>query len=86
MKGEKIWAWRMPSGEIYKVVTNPADGTIKVYDPAGTLVKQDENLSREALSLIEKNFLENVATEVEENETEKETINDSVDEIGLYIR
>jgi hypothetical protein len=83
MKGEeKVWAWRMPSGELYTVVTNHVDGTIKVYDPAGTLVKQDENLSRAALSLIEKNFLENVATEVKGNEAEKETM----DEIRLYIR
>lgn len=81
---EKIWAWLMPSGKIYKVVTNPDDGTIRVYNPKGELVKKDEKLSVAAVSLIEKNFLETVATRIEmkgkERETEKEL------EIGMYIR
>ncbi|MEA2033518.1 MAG: hypothetical protein U9N41_08055 [Euryarchaeota archaeon] len=87
---EKIWAWLMPSGKIYKVVTNPEDGTISVYNPNGELVKKDENLSDAAVSLIEKNFLETVATMVEEKEvgteTGKETGNELADEIGMYIR
>ena len=85
---EKIWAWLMPSGKIYKVVSNPGDGTIRVYNQNGELVKKDEKLSGAAVSLIEKNFLETVATMVEGKgmETGKETGNDLTDEIGMYIR
>ncbi len=84
---EKIWAWLMPSGKIYKVVTNPEGGTISVYNPKGVLVKKDEKLSVAAVSLIEKNFLETVATKVEGKgiETGKETKNELTDEIEMYI-
>ena len=86
----KIWAWLMPSGKIYKVVTNQGDGTIRVYNPNGELVKKTEKLSGAAVSLIEKNFLETVATMVEgkgmEMETVKETGTELMDEIGMYIR
>ena len=86
----KIWAWLMPSGKIYKVVTNPEKGTIRVYNPEGELVKRDESLSNAAVSLIEKNFLEVVATMVKEEGAvtvkERETGNEPTDEIGMYIR
>lgn len=84
MEEEKknIWAWLMPSGKIYRVVSNPAGGTIRIYDPHGTLVKKYETLSEAAVSLIEKNFLGTVATMVKG----KETKNDITDEIALYIR
>ena len=84
----KIRAWLMPSGKIYKVVTNQEDGTIRVYNPNGALVKKDEKLSGAAVSLIEKSFLETVATVVEEKgmETGKETGNKLKDEIAMYIR
>lgn len=86
-KKEKIWAWLMPSGKIYKVVTNPENGTIQVYDPEGKLVKKDEQLSVAAVNIIEKNFLETVATKVngKSTETGKETKSSS-DEIEMYIR
>lgn len=61
---EKNWAWLMPSRKIYKVVTNPGDGTIKVYDENRKLVSKEEKLSKEAVSIIEKLFLENVAAKV----------------------
>jgi len=80
----------MPSGKIYKVVTNPEKGTIRVYNPEGELVKRDEGLSNAAVSLIEKNFLEVVATMVKEEGAvtvkERETGNELTDEIGMYIR
>jgi len=86
----KIWAWLMPSGKIYKVVTNPEKGTIRVYNPEGELVKRDEGLSNAAVSLIEKNFLEVVATKVKEEGAvtvkEREAGNELTDEIGMYIR
>jgi len=82
----KIWAWLMPSGKIYKAVTNPEDGTISVYNPNGALVKKDENLSAAAVSLIEKNFLGTVATMVGGKGMGVETGNELTDEIGMYIR
>jgi len=85
---KKTWAWLMPSGKIYRVVSNPAGGIIRVYDPNGTLVKKYDTLSEAAVSLIEQNFLGTVATMVEGKgmEMEKETKNDIADEIGMYIR
>lgn len=81
---EKIWAWLLPSGKIYKVVTNPGDGTISVYDQNGELVKKEENLSGEAVNLIETKFLETVATVV--GGKKMKMVNELTDEIGMYIR
>jgi hypothetical protein len=85
---EKIWAWLMPSGKIYRVVSNPVGGTIKVYKPDGTLVKKYEPLSEAEVNLIEQNFLGTVATMVNGNEKEEgnETKNALTDEIAMYIR
>lgn len=81
---EKIWAWLLPSGKIYKVVTNSEDGTISVYDQNGELVKKEENLSGEAVNLIETKFLETVATVV--GGKKMKMVNELTDEIGMYIR
>jgi hypothetical protein len=85
---EKIWAWLMPSGKIYRVVSNSVGGTIKVYKPDGTLVKKYETLSEAEVHLIEQNFLGTVATMVKGKESEpgNEPKNDVTDEIALYIR
>lgn len=78
----KIWAWLMPSGKIYKVVTNHEKGTIEVYDEDRRLVSKEEKLSEVAISLLERIFLETVASEigVKEKGTEDEL------EIAMYIR
>lgn len=68
---EKTWTWLMPSGKIYRVVTNQEDGTIKVYDQNRKLVSKEEKLSKEAVSIIERIFLENVAAKVGAKEKEK---------------
>ncbi|MGB2729010.1 MAG: hypothetical protein WBD09_11185 [Halobacteriota archaeon] len=81
---EKAWAWLMPSGKTYKIVTNPGDGTIKVYDEDRNLVSKEEKLSEEAISLIEKNFLETVAAKVRGNGMEK--AKGTEDETAMYIR
>ena len=85
---EKIWAWLMPSGKIYRVVSNPGGGTIKVYKPDGTLVKKYETLSETKVHLIEENFLGTVATMVKGKEKEpgNEPKNEVQEEIALYIR
>ncbi len=76
----------MPSGKIYKVVTKPEEGTIKVYNPDGKLVSKDEKLSKEAVSLIEKIFLENVAAMVGAMEKEKGNGTEENLETAMYIR
>lgn len=85
---KKTWAWLMPSGRIYKVVSNPKVGTISVYDPDGTLVKKYGTLSEAEVTLIEKNFLETVATMVGGKGIEPgaETRDDMADKIAMYIR
>jgi hypothetical protein len=85
---EKIWAWLMPSGKIYRVVSNPVGGTIKVYKPDGTLVKKYDTLSETEINLIEEHFLGTVATMVkgEEKEQGKETKTTMTEEIAMYIR
>ena len=85
---EKIWAWLMPSGKIYRVVSNPVGGTIKVYKPDGTLVRKYDTLSAAEVHLIEQNFLGTVATMVNGKEQEQgnESKNAVADEIALYIR
>jgi len=85
-KKEKEWAWLMPTGKMYKVMTNPEDGTIKVYSPDGTLVNKEEKLSKGAVSLIEKNFLEAVAAKVGAEEKAKGTGTEDNPETAMYIR
>lgn len=81
---EKIWAWLMVGGKIFKVITNSEKGTIEVYNQKGDLVKKDENLSKEAVNAVETNFLEIVATEIKGDEVKNEII-ENVD-VGMYIR
>ncbi|MGB2842062.1 MAG: hypothetical protein WBC40_06250 [Halobacteriota archaeon] len=83
---EKKWAWLMPTGKIYRVVTNPEDGTIKVYNPDGKLVNKEEKLSKGAVSLIEKSFLEAVAAKVGAEEKAKGTGTEDELETAMYIR
>ena len=83
---EKTWVWLMPSGKLYKVVTNPDDRTITVYDPNGNLVKKDEKLSSASVNLIEDAFLKTVATKIDRGTKVKETVDNLTDEIAMYIR
>ena len=88
MEEEKTWAWLMPSGKIYKVVTNPEEGTIEVYDEDRKLLRKEEKLSEEAVSLLEKIFLENAAAEVggKEKGMEKGEVTEDNLETAMYIR
>lgn len=85
---EKTWTWLMPSGKMYRVVTNQEDGTIKVYDQNRKLVSKEEKLSKEAVSIIERIFLENVAAKVGAKEKEKEKGEGTEDTLvtATYIR
>ncbi len=83
---EKTWAWLMPSGKVYMIVTNPEDGMIKVYDQNRKLVSNDEKLSKEALSIIEEIFLETVAAKEKVGAKEKEKGTEDNLETAMYIR
>lgn len=74
----------MLSGKIYRVMTNPMDGTIKVYDPGGKLTRSEENLTEAAVKTLEKNFLDVVATRVKVKGEEPEM--EITDDTAWYIR
>lgn len=86
MEKENTWVWLMPSGKMYNIVTNPGDGTIKIYDEDRKLVGKKEKLSEEAVSVIEENFLETVAAKVRGKEMEKEKGTEDNLETAMYIR
>jgi hypothetical protein len=57
-----IWAWMQPVEKIWKVVSDAEKGTILVYNEKSDLIMEKKGLSVESVSLIEKYFLEIVAT------------------------
>jgi len=56
-KNSNIWTWLKAKGKIFKVVYNPAKGTIKVYDEKGKLLMKKTNLSQKQVELVEDSFL-----------------------------
>lgn len=59
-----IYAWTQPVDRVWKVVTDPENGTIRIYDEKDSLIKDEKGLKKEAVSLIEENFLNIVATKL----------------------
>ncbi len=57
-----IWAWIQPVDKLWKVVSDPEKGTIHVFDERSDLIMEKKGLSPEAVALIERHFLEIVAT------------------------
>ncbi len=57
-----IWAWIQPVDKLWKVVSDPEKGTILVFDERSDLIMEKKGLSPESVALIEKHFLEIVAT------------------------
>jgi len=62
-----IWAWMQPADRVWKVVSDSEKGTILVYNEKSDLILEKKGLSKEAVSLIEKHFLEVVATRLTGN-------------------
>lgn len=62
-----IWAWVQPVDRIWKVVSDSEKGTLCVYDEKSDLIMERKGMSKEQLSLIEKNFLQVVATNLSVN-------------------
>jgi hypothetical protein len=66
-----IWNWTHPGIGIWKVVSNHDKGTITIYDEKGELIMEKSGLNKEAIEIIEKNFLDLVA-DIEENKSKKD--------------
>jgi len=67
MSNETIWAWLQAKGRVYKVISNPDQGTIEVLNEHGEILIRKTNMSRKQVELVEKNFLKTVATKINEN-------------------
>ena len=63
-KNSSIWTWLKTKGKIFKVVSNPAKGTIKVYDEKGKLLMKKTNLSKKQVELVEDSFLSFVVSKL----------------------
>ena len=55
------WNWKQPGIGTWKVISDLDKGTIMVYDETGKLIIEKTGLNKEAIEIIEKNFLELVA-------------------------
>ena len=66
-----IWAWMQPADKIWKVVSDAEKGTILVFDEKSELIMEKKGLSLESISLIEKYFLDVVATRLTEEKSFK---------------
>jgi len=63
-----IWAWVQPVARIWKVVTDSEKGKINIYNEKEELIMEENGLTPEAVTLIEENFLEIVATRLTERD------------------
>lgn len=57
-----IFAWVQPVDRVWKVVTDSEKGIIKIYNERDELISEQKNLEKDAVHLIEENFLKIVAT------------------------
>ncbi|MCX9010451.1 MAG: hypothetical protein OIN66_04930 [Candidatus Methanoperedens sp.] len=64
-----IWAWVQPVDRIWKVVSDNEKGKISVYNERDVLVFEQKGLSKEVISLIEREFLGVIATSLSENKS-----------------
>ena len=58
---DSIWAWLQAQGKIFKVVSNPNNGAIMVYDENGRVLMKKINLSKKQVEIVEDSFLYVVA-------------------------
>jgi len=65
------WNWVQPGDKTYKVISNYKKGTICVYDECGKLIMEKTGLTKGAIKIIEKNFLDIVVNN-EKNKHMKE--------------
>lgn len=62
-----IWAWVQPVDRIWKVVSDNEKGKISVYNERNILVFEQKGLSKEVISMIEREFLGVIATSLSGN-------------------
>ncbi len=67
MKSEKTWTWLKSKGKIFKIISNPAKGTIEVLNEKGEILIRKTNLSRRQVENVEKNFLNMISKKSNEN-------------------
>jgi len=67
-----IWAWVQPVDRIWKVVSDYEQGKICVFNEKNNLIYEQKGLAKEAVLLIEKNFLGIVATNLSETKSNTE--------------
>lgn len=79
----KVWAWLQPGNRIWKVVSDPDRGTIRVYDQNGELIFERSGLPKEVISVIETNFLSFVAADLSESKNEKDYGEDDSSSISI---
>jgi hypothetical protein len=46
-KPKNIWAWLQSKATILKIVSNPKNGTIKIYNKKGKIIIKKTNLTKE---------------------------------------
>lgn len=66
------WNWTHPGIGIWKVISDHDKGTITIYDENGQLIMEKTGLNKEAIEIIEKNFLDLVA-DTENEKSKKES-------------
>ena len=59
-----VWMWKQASRKYWRVETDVLKGIIKVIDEDGNIISDHSGLSKEAVELMEKNFFDEVASEV----------------------
>jgi hypothetical protein len=64
-----IWAWVQLVDRIWKVVTDPDKGMIRIYNEKDELISEQKGLEKGAVHLIEENFLNIVATKLTGGDT-----------------
>jgi hypothetical protein len=67
----KIWNWPQLGDKVWKVVSDYESGIICVFDENGNLIMKKENLSRDAIKMIEDSFLNIVANDKIDKTKEK---------------
>ena len=68
-----IWNWTHPGIGIWKVISDHDKGTITIFDEKGKMIMEKKGLNKEAIEIIEKNFLELVADTKESSTNDDET-------------
>lgn len=60
-----VWAWLRPGDRIWKVVSDYEKGTICVYDEKGNVILEKKGLTKAAVEMVEKSFLNVTATNLD---------------------